>query len=116
MFDEEAQSLSESTGELHLLCIWFEPVFKDGVYQKSDVLRQEKYIKLSELNFDSKSYKPYYVDADALFAEYQPNYFESKIDIENLHKVRLQNIAKKRKEREHLQEGKEQKIIEIKEN
>ena len=95
VFDEKAQHLSEEFGELHLLCIWFEPLIENGVYQINEGIRKETYITFSDLKFDNSSCKPYFVDTDALFAEYQPSYFESKIDLENMHKVRLEKIAKK---------------------
>jgi hypothetical protein len=114
VFDENAQQLSKETGELHFLCIWFEPLIIDGEYQKNKGLRKEKYIKLSDLKLHSTTYKPYYVDADALFAEYEPHYFESKIDLENMHKVRLERLAKKNQDKERLKELKQQEINEIK--
>jgi len=115
VFDEIAQQLSKETGELHLLCIWFEPLIINGEFQHNEGIRKEEYIKLSDLKFDNTSYKPYYVDADALYSEYQSGYFESKIDFENLQKLRLEKIAKKNKEREHIQLLNEQKIVEKKE-
>ena len=115
VFDEKAQHLSEKLGELHVLCIWFEPVIKNGVYQENEGIRKEEYVKLTDLKFDTSSYKPYYVDADALFAEYQPRYLESKIDLENMHKVRLEKIAKKKNEKEYLRHAKDKIIQNIKE-
>ncbi|MDI9874941.1 DUF6035 family protein [Flectobacillus rivi] len=111
VFDEKAQAMSEETGELHLLCIWFEPSVLNGEIQQNKSIRKEEYIKISDLKFDSNAYKPYYIDADALFAEYQSDYFESKIDFENLHKVRLEKIAKKNRERERDKALKDQIII-----
>jgi len=115
VLDERAQELSEDTGELHLLCIWFEPLIRNGVYQKNHGIRKEEYIKVSDLKFDSHCYKPYYIDADALFAEYEPRYFETRTNFENLHKLRLEQITKKNKETQFIQLSKEQKIGEKKE-
>jgi archaellum component FlaG (FlaF/FlaG flagellin family) len=114
VFDKKAQELSEETGELHLLCIWFEPLIINGKFQHNEGISKEKYIKLSDLKFDNTSFKPYYIDGDALFSEYQSGYFESKIDLENLQKLHLEKIAKKNKERENIQLLKEKKIAEIK--
>jgi len=115
VFDEKAQQLSEATGILHLLCIWFEPLIENGLFQQSKVIRKEEYISMEHFKFDTDYYKPYYVDADALFAEYQPRYFEKKIDSETLYKVHLEKIAKKNRALEHKQLLKNQKNAEVRE-
>jgi hypothetical protein len=123
VFDEKAQKLSEETGELHLLCIWFEPVIENGIYRQDNDKPKEKYIKFSDLNFDDNTFKPYYIDADSAFAPfhrkyydvYNQSYTEYSIDIDRLNELRLKKLAKKQKEKEYLQALKEEKIKEIKE-
>jgi predicted RNA-binding protein with RPS1 domain len=123
VFDDEAQRLSEETGELHLLCKWFEPIIENGIYKQGNDIKKEKYIKLSDLQFDKTTYKPYYVDADSLFAPFQRKYFDihsqeysdSIIELNRLIETRLRKLTKKRKEKEDLQKVKEKKIKEIRE-
>ncbi len=114
VFDDRAQTLSQESGELHLLCIWFEPCFENRELKHKGELRKEKYIKLSDLKFDDNTFKPYYIDADTMFAETQSDYFENKIDVEKLHKLRLDRYIKKKKERESIEQYKIQKIENIK--
>lgn len=116
VFDDKAQSLSDTTGELHFLCIWFEPKLENGIYNRNNITRYEKYIKISDLKFDNITFKPYYIDTDVLFGKYDETYIEVGIDLENAHKMRLERLAKKQRVRERLKVLEKQKINEIKNN
>lgn len=96
ILDDEAKRLTLETGELNLLCVWFEPLIQGDVHQKGQMKKCEKYVKLSDLKFEIETFKPYYVDADALFAHDEPNYFKSRVDLENAHKLRLERLAQRR--------------------
>lgn len=123
IFDKEAQLLSEKTGELHLLCKWFEPIIENNTYKQGNDAKKEEYIKFSDLKFDDAAYKPYYIDADVKFSLYQRKYFDfhtqkydnSLPDIERLNEIRLKKLQKKQKNREFLQQKKEERLKKIKE-
>ncbi|MBW6536852.1 MAG: WG repeat-containing protein [Mariniphaga sp.] len=102
IFDEEAQWRSEQEKELVLLCVWFEPLIKNGNYIADSGIRKEKYIKFSELNFDPKDYKPYYVDADALFLKYEPEQLARRQIFEKQERLRIEDYILKARETEEI--------------
>ncbi|MDR2410677.1 MAG: WG repeat-containing protein, partial [Bacteroidales bacterium] len=95
VFDEKAQQLSEEEGQLVLHCFWFEPRIENGVFEpeKNDNIK-EKYVRLSELNFDYETYKPYYVDADDMFFKYQPELKINRIEFENININRIKKMER----------------------
>jgi hypothetical protein len=112
VFDHHAQVLSQETSELHLLCIWFEPLIINGEYQPFNGIKKEEYVKISDLKFDKNTFKPYFIDADSLFAKYEPKYYEIKLDLEQYLKVRFEKFQKKNKTLKESVLIKEQRINE----
>ena len=92
IFDEEARRRTKSEGELILLCIWFEPVVRNGIPVKDEVSPKQQYIKLTDLKFDEVVFKPYFIDADSLFFNYFPEQFTDRINRENESRTWLENI------------------------
>lgn len=94
IFNKRAQELSAERGELILCCQWL---------NANGEFTQEEYLSLEQLSFDSKTYKPYYVDADKLYYDTHP---ESKSNLEQLETSRreiLQSIMEHHKlEMEYL--------------
>lgn len=111
IFDEKARERTKKEGVLVLLCIWYEPDVQDGTVVTDKPKRHEKYIKITDLMFDEETFKPYYFDADGLFARFYPEELiyrkkkdeESKKWLERLEKTALLKFEKKRLEQE-LQE------------
>jgi len=115
VFDDKARRLSKEEEQLVLLCIWFEPFIENGRFYSEKSIRKEEYIRLSDLKFDDEIYKPYYVDADSMFFKYQPELKINRINLEELNINRIRKTEKRRKDKEHLQKKKEEKINELKE-
>lgn len=80
IFDKRAQELSSERDELILCCRWLDA---NGKFTK------EEYLSLEQLSFDTETFKPYYVDADKLYYDANP---QIKSNIEHLEKSRKEII------------------------
>lgn len=63
ILDKKAQALSSERGELVLCCQWLDA---DGKFSEAE------YISLEQLKYDTKDFKPYYVDADEIYYKANP--------------------------------------------
>jgi hypothetical protein len=115
VFNDEARKLSKEENQLVLLCIWFEPLIKNGVFQQERGIEKEEYIRLKDLNLDYETYKPFYIDADILFFKYQPELKTLRKKTEAIVIDAIRKIEKRRDKEELIRKGKEEKIKEIKE-
>ena len=121
VYDEKAVKLSEIEKELVLLCIWFEPIIEYGQLVPGRGSRRQEYIKFSELNFDDKEFKPYYVDADKMFSTYSPGLLldrtkkarEAEEWLKKVEKAVLKKIEKNKVEKEVSGQLQKTKINEI---
>lgn len=121
VFDAKAMEMSEKAKELILLCIWFEPSIINGKYISGKVIRHEEYIHLSDLSFDDKELKPYYVDADKMFLNFDKDLYQKRIKLENekfewLKRIEdgiLARIQQKKLDLERKEEEKRSKLEEL---
>lgn len=114
ILDQEAINLSYINDDLFLLCQYQKPTATE---ENIEYVWESKYISLSELTFDSNSYKVYYFDVDKaeneIKLEIDKKILERK-DAERLlkeerEKIRIQGIEK-RKKAQRLTEIEEEKL------
>lgn len=109
ILDAEAINLSNINDDLFLLCQYQKPTAAE---ENIEYGWESKYISLSELTFDSNSYKVYYFDVDK--AE---NEIKLEIDKKILERKETERLLKEEREKIRIQEiekrKKAQRLIEI---
>lgn len=81
IYDQVARERTEKTGELTLLCRWYELVDNNADNVR---LVAGKYLTLSDLTFDSKTNIVYYVDVTNDIEKRFPNFKKEHIELEQM--------------------------------
>lgn len=105
IFDKRAQELSVNAEELILKCQWLdiEGNFTEG-----------EYISISQLTFDSESYKPYYIDADTIYYNAHPGVKERLASLEKSRAELLNGIMERQRLQLEKEENERKYIINLK--
>ena len=81
IYDQVARERTEKTGELTLLCRWYELVDNNADNVRLVV---GKYLTLSDLTFDSKTNTVYYVDVASDIEKRHPNFKKERTEMEKM--------------------------------
>lgn len=81
IYDQVARERTEKTGELTLLCRWYELVDNNADNVR---LVAGKYLTLSDLTFDSKTNTVYYVDVASDIEKRHPNFKKERTEMEQM--------------------------------
>lgn len=81
IYDQVARERTEKTGELTLLCRWYELVDNNADNVR---LVAGKYLTLSDLTFDSKTNTVYYVDVASDIEKKHPNFKKERTEMEQM--------------------------------
>lgn len=81
IYDQVARERTEKTGELTLLCRWYELVDNNADNVRLVV---GKYLTLSDLTFDSKTNTVYYVDVANDIEKRHPNFKKERTEMEQM--------------------------------
>lgn len=93
IFDSEAQLKSEQEGELILKCVWFVPIVINNSIIGNK--KEEKFIRLVDITFQTNQLKAFYIDADKLYFQFDPRQEEIRKKLEADKRIWLEDFKLK---------------------
>ena len=101
IFDEEAELKSLELGQLVLKCRWLD---ENGKWS------QDQFVTLDQFLFDSKTNKPYVVDADKLYLQKHPHLIKQRKKLEHSREDLLNALMDRKRQEEELERQKSEEL------